>query len=477
MAVSTYPGIPGQTQIDAILSGYSWIGTDITFGFADSATDFYGANMPGYSIPYSGYSEPNGFVALGTAGQDTVRAAAGQWAGLMNLGLTETTAHPNMNVGGSTYNVSTSQAYYPDATRDAAGDMWFGTTSFNADLYGSTPIKSGSYLAATAMHEMGHALGLKHPHQANLGTGGNTATLAATYDGLENSVMSYRSYLGGPTSYYTVKDGHYPQSLMVLDVAAIQKIYGADYTTEAGNTVYTFSTATGEMSVNGVGTGTPAANVVFRTLWDGGGVDTLNLSNYTADLDLDLNAGAGSTFDTGLAQRAQLDKSVTTPVFAANNLYMSLLANGDTRSLIENATGGSGNDTLTGNQAANVLKGGGGNDTIQGGLGNDTLYGDAGNDTLIGGKGRESLWGGAGADVFVFVPGDQSKGLADTVKDFEIGVDALDFSAFPGTDHLTDFALAHTASGLQITVAANQFVYLTGVHMADVAAAHDAFGW
>ena len=43
--------------------------------------------------------------------------------------------------------------------------------------------------------------------------------------------------------------------------------------------------------------------------------------------------------------------------------------------LIENATGGSGNDTITGNSADNCLIGNAGADTLNGGTGSDTLYG------------------------------------------------------------------------------------------------------
>ena len=43
--------------------------------------------------------------------------------------------------------------------------------------------------------------------------------------------------------------------------------------------------------------------------------------------------------------------------------------------VIENATGGSGDDVLLGNSAANVLTGNAGNDTLMGRGGNDTLNG------------------------------------------------------------------------------------------------------
>lgn len=56
---------------------------------------------------------------------------------------------------------------------------------------------------------------------------------------------------------------------------------------------------------------------------------------------------------------------------------------------IENATGGSGNDTLNGNDEDNRLTGNAGNDTIAGGGGKDTLIGGTGNDTLNGGSGDD----------------------------------------------------------------------------------------
>ncbi len=379
--LSTEPAVvPGQTQWQALISGYSWGGTTVTFGFASSGADYYG------SPSYSGYGEPAMFLPLSSYGQDIVRSAAGLWQGVTSLDIVEAAAgsHPQINIGGSSV-PSTAWAYYPySTTADAAGDIWFGVDkSFFSKLISDSGPYIGSYEYATALHEFGHALGLKHPHQS-------TPVLDPAYDGLEYTVMSYRSYLGGPTSYYTVETWGYPQSLMMLDIAAIQAIYGADFTTLAGDTTYHFDPVTGEMTVDGVSAGVPGANRVFRTLWDGNGTDTIDLSAYSTNLKIDLNPGKGTDLNvTGFAQRAKLGTDANgATIFAANHIYMSLLYNGDTRSLIENATGGIGDDTLIGNEAANLLTGGKGDDTLTGGAGADTfVFGegaDTASDTLAG---------------------------------------------------------------------------------------------
>ena len=92
--------------------------------------------------------------------------------------------------------------------------------------------------------------------------------------------------------------------------------------------------------------------------------------------------GGHSNFQSG--QLAQL--SIANNIFASGNVYNALQYNGDARSLIENATGGSGNDVIKGNAANNVLNGNAGNDQLFGYDGNDTLNGGDGADELNGGK-------------------------------------------------------------------------------------------
>jgi serralysin len=185
----------------------------------------------------------------------------------------------------------------------------------------------------------------------------------------------------------------------MYDISAIQQMYGADFGNNSGNTTYTFSTTTGEMFINGVGQGASSTNTIFRTVWDGNGNDTYDFSNYSTKLSIDLTPGGWSDLDVGgNFQRANLDV-LSTAHYARGQVFNALQYNGDIRSLIENANGGSGNDIIVGNIADNILVGNGGNDNISGGAGNDTLYGGDGNDTLEGGTGNDTLSGGAGDDI------------------------------------------------------------------------------
>jgi serralysin len=179
-------------------------------------------------------------------------------------------------------------------------------------------------------------------------------------DSLEYSVMSYRSYIGQSTSGgYTNANGSYPQSLMMYDIAALQKMYGANFSTNSGNSTYSWDPKTGEMFINGVGQGVPVANKIFLTIWDGGGSDTYDFSNYTTGVTVDLRPGQWSTAST--AQLALLHYNGSK--IAAGNIANSLLYNNDLRSLIEKAIGSSASDVLIGNAANNVLDGRAGTDT------------------------------------------------------------------------------------------------------------------
>src|SRR5581483_9242821 len=163
---------------------------------------------------------------------------------------------------------------------------WYGD---NTSQFGS-PAK-GNYAWDTIIHETGHALGLKHPHDLI----GSFGAMPLDRDSVEYSVMSYRSYIGAGLGGYANASDSFPQTLMMYDIAALQLLYGANYSSNSGDTVYTWSPTTGQEFINGVGQGVPLGNKIFMTVWDGGGNDTYDFSNYITDLSVNLLPGQWTT--------------------------------------------------------------------------------------------------------------------------------------------------------------------------------------
>jgi Ca2+-binding RTX toxin-like protein len=149
------------------------------------------------------------------------------------------------------------------------------------------------------------------------------------------------------------------------------------------------------------------------TVHGGAGSDAISYADDTAGVTIDLGAGTSSS-------------SGGTATFTS----------------IENATGGSGNDTLTGNSANNVLDAGFG--------GHDTLTGNAGNDT------------------FVFHSGQL------TVTDFQHGQDQVDVSDFGfNQQQLQTIIDATTPGDHTLTLAANDTITFQAVDVHQLQASSD----
>lgn len=406
MASSVNVSATNNADIDGLLAGTKWSGT-ISYSFPTSAST--------YAASYSGGNgEPttSGFSAAPSQMQAAINYAIALIQSYTNASITYNgTGSADIMVAQSPAANPTSYAYYP-GNYAAGGDVWFGTH------YDYTQAQVGNYYFTTALHELGHAFGLKHSQE----TGGvANVAVPSGHDDSEFTVMSYRSYVGGPLTGYTNEAYGYPQTYMANDILALQTLYGANYNTHSENTTYSWNSVTGQEYINGVAQLAPgggaggSANRIFETIWDGGGNDTYDFSNYTTGVSVNLNPGASST--TSSAQLAYLGNGH----YAQGNIFNAYLYNNDPRSYIDNAIGSTGDDTIIGNATANALWGGAGNDTISGGGGNDIVSGGAGVDILAGGD---------GADTFLFAAGDSSPvaGQHDRVTDFTAGVDHIDLS-------------------------------------------------
>ncbi|HTE50208.1 MAG TPA: calcium-binding protein [Kofleriaceae bacterium] len=139
---------------------------------------------------------------------------------------------------------------------------------------------------------------------------------------------------------------------------------------------------------------------------EGGPGDDVELGGSGIDRFEQGNAPNGSDFLSGGPQIDTVDYGQRTV-----GVIVTLGANGEddgepgeadeVAGDVENAIGGSGDDTLVGTGGRNTLTGGAGNDELFGGANSDHLFGGDGDDFVQGDAGANDLHGDAGNDVLV----------------------------------------------------------------------------
>lgn len=358
----------GDPFTDGLLHGIFWKGP-ITYG------TFFSINDYNYSLDFNGNGRQESITPLSETQMKAVR-----WVleglnfsveSFTNLDISLANQEQNIRFANEdefyTINRDRSWANKPGNTV-RSGDVWFSPGA-------RTDLLPGTYSWYTTLHETGHSLGLKHPH---LGTR-EFGKFPSDYDSFAYTVMSYRDFPGDDLLSNT-RAGNFPQTYMMYDILALQTLYGADYNTNSGNTVYSWDTL-GNTYINGQLTLKPFTNKIFMTIWDGGGIDTYDCRAFSSDQIIDLNPGKWSTFSFN--NLAKLGSIGGAGEWAPGNVANSLLFEDNTASLIENAIGGSGNDIFIGNATNNYFLGGLGNDSFYGGLGRDYFNGGPGADRFI----------------------------------------------------------------------------------------------
>ncbi|MCE0460644.1 M10 family metallopeptidase C-terminal domain-containing protein [Pseudomonas uvaldensis] len=285
-----------------------------------------------FASSYSDFDEYEAGYVLTAAQQTGIRSALDKWASVANVKFTEV-GESLANVGDLRFggyagmdSDTAAWGYFP-ANTPSGGDVWLGPITNDP-----SPVK-GTYDYLVFMHEIGHALGLKHPFSPGLS---NSTVLASQLDDVSNTIMSYN------TAY-----SYEPTTPMLLDIAAIQRLYGANMQWQTGNNTYSWT----------------ADQSIFETIWDAGGVDTIDASNQSGSVRINLNEGQfskiGQAF-TDLSTQAAFNEGLAIAYGAK----------------IENAVGSANDDTLIGNALGNLLNGLAGKDTMTGGAGNDTYVVD-----------------------------------------------------------------------------------------------------
>jgi len=351
--------ISGDYRIDALIytDNSRWnvgsaFGTPVTLTYSfmtavpsyggnvsDTAKNFYtfnAAQQLAFQAALNEISEASGVTFVQKTDADSVQ---------IRFGLNDQTGSAGYAMSPPVDVSKTSTTAYKEA-----GDVWMN----NDESFKSSTLAPATYSRETLVHEILHALGLKHPGTYNGDDApepidATTNILGALEDNTNYTLMSY---IYAPNLIQLgLGDGSVSRYNMgVYDLLALRYLYGTG-NINAGDTTHTITDTWG---------------TYLRTIDDVSGVNTVNLSALSTGATLDLNQGAFSS----VGQLKTGDR-------ALNNVSISY------GTVVQNVLGSAYADVVIGNASANNLQTGLGNDVITGGAGNDIIDGGVGLDTAV----------------------------------------------------------------------------------------------
>ena len=260
-------------------------------------------------------------------------------------------------------------AYQPDPTPHS-GDVYMNNTN---NKLSDKNLSTGENSYLTLIHEIGHALGLDHPFD------GLKTETGSPGKSFQNTVMSYDNYSGKKVSHMDgdVYEDYFPQTWMIDDIAALQYMYGTNEQTNRGDNTYSIANLSNVSVSDGI---------IYQTIWDAAGNDTISWANQTSSSHINLNPGTHSFFGK-ITSTADSDFADGIDDLGVGDGILGIAYG----AYIENAEGGTASDVIIGNSLDNVLYGGKGTNTF---------------DTLIGGDGADVFQINTGTDLTTVVPVD-----------------------------------------------------------------------
>lgn len=337
--------LTGDISIDALVFGKRWANSTITYSFPNENSYWSTEPFTGYG-PSNGDGEPwsYAFSALSPSNQTCFKIALQPWANVaaIQFSLIVESQHAVGDIRAAYSAIDdTADAeawtYLPTGIA-AAGDIWFNTTSKIATV----EWMPGSYSFLATLHEIGHALGLAHPF--------DNQQFPSSLDAMSSTIMSYSAIANNQNSAFTF----YPTTPMLLDLLAIQHMYGANAAYHHEDNHYYYDDST----------------TYHETIWDSGGADWIDYSGSHVAI-IDLREGQGSFIGNPIWAIDKISKHEIPNVWIAYG------------AVIEHAQSGQNDDLLIGNDHDNSLVSGDGRDALVGLGGNDVMLGKEGIDTAL----------------------------------------------------------------------------------------------
>ena len=330
---------PFTTEIFAgLLFEYQWNAQTLTYSIP-SGTAFFSQN-------YSTRNEWNNWYVITSSQAQRFRELIDEVNRYINLEIIEVPDDRSYGDIRIAYTDAVSSnslgyAYLPTPrfvngtqANPASGDIWLST-----DLYNQNDT-AGSHFYHILMHELGHALGLTHPFEANT----PFPRTPTEFDNFQYSVMSYSQH---PSHF-----GAYPKTFMPFDILALQYLYGANLDYSPEDTVYQFTD-----------------NIGIITIWDPNGFNTLDFSALSSSVTVDMNEG-------GFSSAGSVETAWERHQPGNNNLALAY------GTQIHEVIGTDSNDTIIGNSLDNTVYLGSGNDLYIYKNGIDYVDGESGHNIL-----------------------------------------------------------------------------------------------
>lgn len=492
--------MPVVTDYTALLSGDYWNGIEVT-GKPVIVTYSFPTTAAGYLADVDGFTAAtvSSFQAFNAAEQAQARAALGEWAAASGLIFVEVApGQGDINFQLVDFNTTSAPSYagaggigfYP------FGDWnYFTYPSFSSDIDGSGDVfmnsrfaSGGSVAYGTLLHEIGHAIGLKHPTEVVTNYAANPAVTHDQVLASDDAALTIMAETGAPGV---------SEHLKTLDRQAAAFIYGP-----AGTGRVVTANASGANSAVSAW----SWNATAQTLTQSGfaGDDTMrgsSVKDIVNGLDGNdrlfglnggdaLNGGSGDDLLNGGPGIDRMTGGTGDDTYMVDNtsdrvielvgegfdsvlasVSFTLTANVELLQLLGAGLVGKGN------ALANTMFGDGSlGSKLYGLVGDDYMVGGSGIDTLDGGAGVDTMFGGAGNDIY------HVDNSSDVVReDSTFGVDdggldtvnaSMSFTLGAFVENLTltgTAAIDGTGNGLANNIRGNNAAnHLTGGAGADV---------